>query len=157
MRSRPADLPAPGEREALAWLPQSDQPLIVIRPESPAGERLSHRRKYARGTLGPDRSFNFRGPENKLQLRAQNLETFTHLAEGVDDETWLHHLRGRDYWRWIAEAIKDDELAREIAALEESPDRPPAESRKAVIDAIGGSTHTRRERGHASEDAAERA
>jgi AraC-like DNA-binding protein len=33
-------------------------------------------------------------------------------------------------------SLTSGELAREIAALEESPDRPPVESRKAVIDAI---------------------
>jgi hypothetical protein len=38
-------------------------------------------------------SFYFRGPDDKLKLRAQNLAVFVQLAEGVDDETWLFHLR----------------------------------------------------------------
>ena len=58
-----------------------------------ATERRRHRRKYAEGDLPPDRSFYFRGPEGKLNLRAQNLILFLQLAEGVDDETWLYHLR----------------------------------------------------------------
>ena len=44
------------------------------------------RRKYAEGDLPPDRSFYFRGPEGKLNLRAQNLILFLQLADGVDDD-----------------------------------------------------------------------
>jgi hypothetical protein len=39
----------------------------------------------------------FQGPENKQNLRAQNLMTFIALADGIDDETWLHHLKQHDY------------------------------------------------------------
>jgi len=132
----PSKLPVPGEGEALSWRPVEKEQPVVMRPETPTAERLRHRRKYAQGTLGPDRSFYFRGPHNKLQLRAQNLETFIQLAEGIDDETWLHHLQNGDYSRWVADAIKDEELAQELAALEQRADLPAAESRKAVIEAI---------------------
>ena len=37
------------------------------------------------------------------------------MADGVDDETWLHHLRAGDYSRWFREGIKDDALADEAA------------------------------------------
>jgi hypothetical protein len=80
---------------------------FVVRPRAPTGERRRHQRKYAFGELGPDRSFWFRGPENKLNLRAQNLTVFLQLADGVDDGTWLHHLRRGDYSRWIGESVKD--------------------------------------------------
>lgn len=40
------------------------------------------------------------------------------LADGVDDETWMHHLRQGDYSRWFREAIKDDHLAEEAAQIE---------------------------------------
>ncbi len=33
----------------------------------------------------------FKGPANKLNLKAHNLQLFTHLADGVDDETWEFH------------------------------------------------------------------
>jgi hypothetical protein len=35
----------------------------------------------------------FRGPEGRLNLRAKNLALFLQIAEGIDDSTWLHHLR----------------------------------------------------------------
>ena len=61
----------------------------------PKERQKRHARKYAEGELGEDRSFYFRGPEATLNLRAQNLSTFLQMAAGVDDRTWLHHLRGR--------------------------------------------------------------
>ena len=51
-----------------------------------------HTRKYAEGELGEDKSFYFRGPDNALNLRAQNLTIFLQMADGVDDQTWRHHL-----------------------------------------------------------------
>ena len=58
-----------------------------------------HTRKYAEGELDEDRSFYFRGTQGRLNLRAQNLALFLQIAEGVDDPTWLHHLRAGDYSR----------------------------------------------------------
>src|SRR5512147_922046 len=74
-----------------------------------ARRRRRHIRKYAEGQLGEDKSFYFRGPDNRLNLRAQNLNMFVQIAEGVDDATWLHHLRAGDYSRWLRDAIKDGE------------------------------------------------
>jgi hypothetical protein len=51
--------------------------------------------------LGEDRSFYFRGPSGRLNLRAQNLELFMQLADGVDDETWLYHLQQHDVSQWF--------------------------------------------------------
>jgi hydroxymethylpyrimidine pyrophosphatase-like HAD family hydrolase len=90
-----------------------------LRIAPPSGERRRHSRKYAEGSLGEDKSFYFRGPEQKLNLRAQNLILFTQLAEGVDDETWLHHLHQGDYSRWFREAIKDQELATKAERIEQ--------------------------------------
>jgi len=94
-----------------------------------------HVRKYATGRLEPEHSFHFRGPDGRLNLVAHNLETFTMLAEGVDDATWLHHFRSGDVSRWLREAIKDVGLADEVQALERSGDA--ASSRRAVLEAIG--------------------
>jgi hypothetical protein len=63
--------------------------------------------------LTPDLCFYFRGPEGKLNLKAQNLAMFLQIGDGVDDETWLFHLKNGDISRWFHEVIKDDELARE--------------------------------------------
>jgi hydroxymethylpyrimidine pyrophosphatase-like HAD family hydrolase len=103
-----------------------------------ARRETSHKRhvkKYATGKLPPERSFHFRGPTGALDLVAHNLETFTMLAKGVDDATWLHHLRNGDIARWLREQIKDADLADEVGALERRDD--PDGTRRAVLDSIG--------------------
>ncbi len=90
--------------------------------------RHRHSRKYAEGELEPQNSFYFRGPEQKLNLRAQNLIIFLQLAEGVDPETWLFHLRHGDYSAWFREAIKDPDLAAEATRVEQDPEATAASS-----------------------------
>jgi hypothetical protein len=102
----------------------------------PQGERRRHRRKYAEGELSEERSFWFRGADGRLNLRAQNLLTFMQVADGVDDDTWQFH-RGRgDYSTWIRTTIKDDELAADVAAVEEDAAATPADGRARIRDAI---------------------
>jgi len=84
----------------------------------PKEKQKRHVRKYSEGDLGADSSFYFRGPERALNLRAQNLVSFLQLAAGVDEKTWLYHLRDGGYSRWFRDAIKDEGLAREAAAVE---------------------------------------
>jgi hypothetical protein len=108
---------APGE--AFLWSP-ADPAATHVRTIPPRGERIRHARKYAEGELGPDESFYFRGPRGRLNLRAQNLHIFLQIADGLDAATWLYHLRHRDYSAWARKAIKDERLAREIAAIEVS-------------------------------------
>ena len=96
------------------------EPPFVFRADPPKSERKRHVRKYAAGELRPDKSFYFRGAAGKLNLRAQNLQVFLQLAEGVDDETWLHHLARGDYSRWLRDAIRDEALADEVAEVERS-------------------------------------
>jgi hypothetical protein len=122
--------------EVLAWPLASEDGAFVVRPAPTRIERRRHTRKYAEGELGPERSFYFRGPEGKLNLRAQNLILFLQLAAGVDEETWMHHLRQGDYSRWIREQIKDDSLADTIAAVESARTRDPRKSRELVREAI---------------------
>jgi len=100
------------------------------------GERLRHRRKYAEGELPPERSFYFRGVEGQLNLRAQNLTLFRQLADGVDDATWMYHLRQGDYSRWIEAAIKDPALAQIIQAVEQETSVSAKESRRRIAQAI---------------------
>jgi len=97
--------------------------------------RLRHLRKYAEGNLGP-RSFFFRGPAGALNLRAQNLAVFCELASGVDDDTWLYHLRRGDYSAWLARTIKDADLAREVASIEQAAELTAGNSRRAIREAI---------------------
>jgi hydroxymethylpyrimidine pyrophosphatase-like HAD family hydrolase/energy-coupling factor transporter ATP-binding protein EcfA2 len=123
--------------EALIWFPHEEVAPARFRPAPPRGDRQRHRRKYAEGTLGPDKSFYFRGPDGALRLRAQNLGMFLQMADGVDDDTWTYHLRRGDYSTWVREAIKDAELADEISAIERL-EAPSAErSKSAIAEAIG--------------------
>jgi hypothetical protein len=58
------------------------------------------------------------------------------MADGVDDDTWLHHLSAHDYSRWVREAIKDDQLADELEQIEGQPARNPQATRRSVREAI---------------------
>jgi len=104
--------------EAVAWFRGTPQDPVWFRSALPRVERRRHRRKYAEGQLPPDLCFYFRGPEGKLNLRAQNLTMFLQMAEGVDDDTWLYHLKQGDISRWFRTVIKDLELAAEAAKME---------------------------------------
>jgi 3-deoxy-D-manno-octulosonate 8-phosphate phosphatase KdsC-like HAD superfamily phosphatase len=97
--------------------------------------RLRHLRKYAEGNLGP-KSFFFRGPDDKMNLRAQNLVAFSEMAAGVDDSTWLFHLLKGDYSEWFRTAIKDEDLADEVASVEQASRLTPLDSRRIIHDAI---------------------
>ena len=107
---------------AIVWKVGEREPARVFRTLKPRTEQRRHRRKYAEGDLGPERSFYFIGPEGKLKLRAQNFLTFVQMAEGVDEETWLFHLRRHDYSGWIRESLKDTDLADKVARVEARPD-----------------------------------
>jgi HAD superfamily hydrolase (TIGR01484 family) len=123
--------------QMLVWqLPESNPPIQVMLEPAKAVLRR-HRRKYASGELGEDKSFYFRGPGGKLNLRAQNLTLFTQIAEGVDEETWLHHLRKNDYSQWFREAVKDNGVADEIEVIEQNTTLAPAESRRLILETIG--------------------
>jgi HAD superfamily hydrolase (TIGR01484 family) len=122
--------------EALVWSRHTGAEPVWIRSLPPRAERRRHHRKYAEGELGPDVSFYFRGPEGKLSLRAQNLKIFLQLADGVDDETWLYHLRRGEYSHWFREVIKDADLAAETEGIERMPDAPAGETRALIRGAI---------------------
>lgn len=132
------DLPAaPREAgEVVAWLFSDSMRPVKVKVEPAKAELLRHRRKYATGELGADKSFYFRGPEGKLNLRAQNMMMFAQMAEGIDEETWAHHLRKADYSRWLRESVKDKEIADEVAGIERDRELAPSESRAQIIDVI---------------------
>jgi len=116
--------------QAFVWFPGSGE-VHRVDVRLAHAERQRHKRTYAHGDLGEHRSFYFRGPKNKLNLRANNLAMFLHLAEGVDDDTWLHHLRRGQYSQWMREKIKDNELADEVAGYEQQS-LSPRESRERI-------------------------
>ncbi len=126
----------PRKRQALHWRRDAGASARIVALVRPAEKAERHTRKYAEGDLGEDKSFFFRGPENALKLRAQNLTIFLQMAEGVDDETWLHHLRAGDYSNWARCAIKDDDLADEIAAVEQESELNAHASRARIRETI---------------------
>jgi phosphoglycolate phosphatase (TIGR01487 family) len=121
--------------EALVWFRNSGEGHHV-KAASSSIERKRHKRKYAQGEMEPEKSFYFRGAQGQLNLRAQNLMMFLQLAEGIDDQTWLHHLRKGDYSTWFWERINDKELADEVASIEEDRSMDAMESRTKIKNAI---------------------
>jgi HAD superfamily hydrolase (TIGR01484 family) len=123
--------------QAIIWFPatgESPSPMSVMPPKR---DRIRHRRKYAEGNMRYH-SFYFRGPGNRHNLKAHNLAIFSQIAEGIDEETWLFHLRRQDYSKWFREAVKDPYLADQAALIELQFPRNSNESRKlmrALIDA----------------------
>lgn len=132
----PDGAPDVANGEALAWSRHFGGGLVRFRIVAPEAQRRRHQRKYAEGALGADKSFYFRGPDGRLNLRAQNLAMFVQLGDGVDDDTWLHHLRAGDYSRWFRRAIKDDDLADEAARVESDEDLDASDSRAHIRAAI---------------------
>ncbi len=127
----PEDLPT---GEGLAWRPASGGNPVRFHGVIPREERRRHRRKYAEGELPPDRSFYFRGPQGALNLRAQNLKLFLQVADGVDQATWRHHFESGDVSRWLRDAIKDPELAEQVATL--ATQRLPADDSRRQVRAL---------------------
>lgn len=108
----------------------------VVEVEPTKAKRTRHSRKYIEGNLGRERSFYFRGADGKLNLSAHNLQLFLHLGDGVDDETWLYHLRGGHYSQWLRTQVKDDELAADVERVERDSAMEVAASRAAVRAAV---------------------
>ncbi len=137
-RSEPADgVPEALEAgTALLWSKSKPGASTVLRVEPSRSERRRHLRKYAEGELPEDRSFYFRGPEGKLNLRAHNLILFMDLADGVDDDTWLFHLRQKEISQWLRRGIKDETLASQAAAIESNQQLDAASSRRKMRELI---------------------
>jgi hypothetical protein len=110
--------------------------IVVCEGVRPKERLRRHIRKYAKGELGEDKSFYFRGPSRALNLRAYNLSTFVELAQGVDDATWMHHLKAHDYSRWFEEAIKDEDLSKAAREVENEEVVDPEASRARIKELI---------------------
>ena len=109
-----ADVDA-SEGDVVAWRRRT-RDVVVVPADPPRDRQRRHVRKYAEGDV-PER-FVFTGPERRLRLEVQNLTLFVQIAGGVDDETWLFHLRRGDYSAWFRDAIKDRQLADEAETIE---------------------------------------
>jgi hydroxymethylpyrimidine pyrophosphatase-like HAD family hydrolase len=122
--------------EAVIWNKGGGGAPVHFSIEPCKTERRRHIRKYAEGELPEERSFYFRGPENKLKLRAQNLIAFTDLADGVDADTWLFHWQRGDVSSWLRRNVKDEELTGQVKELESRYRDDAGRSRRAVRDLI---------------------
>ena len=133
----PADVPEALESgAALLWSKSAADAATLLRVEPSRTERRRHLRKYAEGELPEDRSFYFRGPEGKLNLRAHNLILFMDLADGVDDDTWEFHRRKGEISQWLRQEIKDEGLAERVAAVERNQQLDAAASRRKMRELI---------------------
>lgn len=122
--------------DGLLWRLATGNEPTWFRSVPPRHQLRRHLRKYAEGRLGEDRSFYFRGPDRRLNLRAANLHTFIEIGGGVDEDTWLFHLKNGDYSRWLSTAIKDEELASEVSEIEQAPGISAGESLGRIREAI---------------------
>ena len=118
MPAAPIDTLTLVDDEIAFWSLRSGQPPSAVLIEAPRQVHKRHTGKYAVGNVGERESFYFRGPRNALNLRAPNLLRFLRIAQEVDDATWEHHLRAKDYSAWFRYVIKDEDLAGEAAQIE---------------------------------------
>lgn len=127
---------APKENEVLIWQRHPASIIKIVRVEKPKQQHKRHTRKYAEGNLSDEFCFFFKGPNNALNLKAQNLMIFLQIAEGVDDATWMHHLQKKDYSDWFRNHIKDNKLAEATVQIENDQSLSPAQSRQAIADLV---------------------
>ncbi len=116
---------------AVLWFPSTRSLPSSVRIMAPKGLRIRHRRKYAEGNM-QYHSFYFRGPDNRHNIKAHNLAIFSQIAEGIDQETWLFHLRRHDYSNWLKDAVKDPYMAEQVARTELQFPHDARESRRLI-------------------------
>jgi HAD superfamily hydrolase (TIGR01484 family) len=136
-RRPPVELSGPrkGEDYVACWFLHSGEPPFAMRVIRGQAERIRHHRKYAEGDVRYN-SFYFRGPAGKHNLKAQNLNVFCQIAEGIGEETWMFHLRRHDYSRWMRHVIRNPELAAAVEDIERRADLNPAQTRDLVRAAV---------------------
>ena len=133
---QPGAIPAPTKDDVLYWDRRSGTAARTIKADRPKQARKRHTRKYAEGELGEDRSFYFRGPDNALNLRAQNLILCLQIAVGVDDATWEHHRHAGHYSQWFRDVIKNNELADLTKEIEQDQALDALQSREKIKEAV---------------------
>jgi hydroxymethylpyrimidine pyrophosphatase-like HAD family hydrolase/energy-coupling factor transporter ATP-binding protein EcfA2 len=127
----PVDLTYQADR-VVVWFSGEGQAPFAMQAQPGRAERLRHHRKYAEGNLRWH-SFYFRGPNERQNLKAQNLVVFCQIAQGIDEATWMYHLRRGDYSRWFRHVIKDVHLADETERIEGRIDLAPWQTRQMVL------------------------
>ena len=118
-------------RRAVAWFPQPNETPFSIELVRGRSGRVRHQRKYAMGDLR-ERSFYFTGPQGQHRLRVQNLFMFSQIADGIDEPTWMFHLRRGDYSRWFRKSVNDRYLADQTRSVEQRLELAPTETRRLI-------------------------
>jgi hydroxymethylpyrimidine pyrophosphatase-like HAD family hydrolase len=129
----PDGVPILGENEIAVWEKERDLSPYKAKVKLPTQLLQRHKKKYATGDMSYN-SFVFTGPENKQHLVANNLMMFVHLAEGIDEQTWMFHLERKDFSRWFEHTVHDPELAE--AAREAERMNDAGASKKHIIDNV---------------------
>jgi hydroxymethylpyrimidine pyrophosphatase-like HAD family hydrolase len=127
-------IPPIAEDEMCVWDHEKRQRPTAVRIFIPEKLLKRHKRKYAQGDMTYN-SFVFTGPEKKLNLVAMNLMMFKHLAEGIDDDTWLFHLKRKDFTHWFKDKVHDQRLAEITEEMEKQGDA--VISKKQILNYIG--------------------
>lgn len=122
-------------RAVVAWFIRDGRPPFSMHPQPTHAQRIRHHRKYAEGDMRYH-SFYFRGPDCRQNLKAQNLMVFCQIADGVDEATWMFHLRRGDYSRWFRDAVKDAYLAGHTEQIERRSDLSPQQTRQLVRELV---------------------
>ena len=130
----PSDIPPLAEGEICIWDREDQAAVYTARYHPPRQLQQRHKKKYAQGDMGYN-SFVFTGRQGQLHLVANNLMLFVRLAEGIDTDTWLFHLRRQDFANWFRTSVHDEDLAK--AAEEAERMAEPAESKRYVLEMIG--------------------
>lgn len=125
-----------GRGSLLVWHVGEGTKPFALKVKETRSERKRHTRKYAQGELPGDRCFYFTGSGRRMNLKAQNLMIFLQIAEGIDEETWMHHLREHDYSSWFGSEIKDESLAEEAYRVESDDSISHKESVERICGAI---------------------
>lgn len=123
------------ERIAFLWSRQAAEatPMIIVPPKI---AHRRHRRKYAQGDLGQERSFYFCSAIQECNLCASNLIEFLQIGDQIEENAWRAHLERGDYTRWLHDVIRDPALAKIAWQLEYRDDLPIAERRAQLRKAI---------------------
>jgi HAD superfamily hydrolase (TIGR01484 family) len=127
--------PQQGKDHVACWFVRSKESPFLMRVIPGRAERIRHHRKYAEGDVRYN-SFYFRGPSGKHNLKAQNLNVFCQIAEGIGEETWMFHLRRHDYSRWMRDVIRNRDLAAAVEDIERRRDLGSAQTRALVCAAV---------------------
>ena len=133
--NRPIDtshLRTPDAGCAIGWDLNRETLPFILTCASPDTAHRRHRRKYAVGDMGPERSFYFRGPDPGLNIAARNVLSFLEIADTIDDNVWFHHLGRGDYSAWIEGAVGAPDVAAEIADIETDDSLNPSEARASI-------------------------